>query len=58
VSRTRRLSTGGAQSTNDEGWPFGVGDHELISSHRKVVAKYHSGERYGNAGTRFHQARL
>jgi hypothetical protein len=34
VSRTRHLSIGGAQL--NEGRPFGVTNHELILSHRKL----------------------
>src|SRR4029077_13529699 len=44
--------------TRDGGGPFGFGNQVLISSHRKLLRpKSHGGERCGNAGARFRQAR-
>jgi hypothetical protein len=37
VSRTRRLRAAVRNCTRDEGGPFGFGDQEPISSHRKLL---------------------
>jgi hypothetical protein len=59
VCHERRLSMTVRNCTRDEGGPFGVGSQVLISSHRKLLlSKSNGGERCGNAGTRFRQARL
>src|SRR6516165_10875701 len=45
--------------TRDEGRSFEVGNQVLISSHRKLLlSKSNGGERCGNVGTGFRQARL
>src|SRR6266436_9654314 len=59
VCHERRLSTTVRNCTRDEGGPFEVGNQLLISSHSKLLSsKAMGGERCGNAGTRFWQARL
>ena len=58
VSRAPRELSAAHNCTRDEGGPFEFGDQEPISSHRKLLrAKSRGGERCGNAGTRFRQAR-
>jgi hypothetical protein len=57
VCHERRLSTTVRNCTRDEGGPFEVGNQVLISSHRKLLSSKAMGERCGNAGTRFRQAK-
>src|SRR5690348_10105991 len=53
------MSTTVRNCTRDEGGPFEAGSQVLVSSHRKLLSsKSDGGERCGNAGTRFRQARL
>jgi hypothetical protein len=59
VSRVSPVQTAMRNCTRDEGGPFKVGNQVLISSHRKLLfVKSNGGERCGNAGTGFRQARL
>ena len=37
VSRVSSVQTAECNCTRDEGGPFGFGDQELISSHRKLL---------------------
>src|SRR5271166_6004805 len=60
VSRVSPVQTAYRNCTRDEGRSFEVGNQVLISSHRKLLLskKSNGGERCGNVGTRFRQARL
>ena len=58
VSRAPYELSAARNCTRDEGGPFGFGDQEPISSHRKLLrAKAVVVSVCGNAGTRFRQAR-
>src|SRR6516162_953470 len=59
ASRVAPVQTAMRNCTRDEGRSFEVGNQVLISSHRKLLlSKSNGGERCGNVGTGFRQARL
>jgi hypothetical protein len=52
VCHERRREYRRRATVRDEGGPFGFGDQEPISSHRKLLrSKNRGGERCGNPGT-------
>ena len=59
VSRVSPVQTAVRNCTGDEGRPFGFGDQVADPKPpQAAVVKSNGGERCGNAGTRFRQARL